>query len=159
MWRTGSGYFDTSDVGRIEILSSKSHRNQEDDGLPGLTGCRRAPWESLLTQPLHILFVDWTQRNKETKVSVAKWIQSSPFWSNLKPESSLTDGSEMCFFATVCLSEQREQIHQWKKLLTGTILCYIHSHIWDVHWCCHSFPETESNNVKVGSYVNNWAGA
>lgn len=42
------GYLDTGDVGRVELLSSKSHRNQDDDGLPGLR-------ERLLAQPLHIL--------------------------------------------------------------------------------------------------------
>ena len=42
------GYFDTSDVGGIEFLSSESHRNQDDDRLPGLRG-------RPLTQPPHIL--------------------------------------------------------------------------------------------------------
>lgn len=45
------GYFDAGDVGGIEILSSKSHRNQDDNGLPGL---RRRPF----TQVLHILQID-----------------------------------------------------------------------------------------------------
>ena len=45
------GYFDAGNVGRIEILSSKSNRDQDDDRLPGL---RERP----LTQPLHILQVD-----------------------------------------------------------------------------------------------------
>lgn len=29
-------YFDTSNIGWIKILSSKTHRNQNDDRLPGM---------------------------------------------------------------------------------------------------------------------------
>ena len=50
-------YFYAVDVGGIEILSSKSHRNQDDDRPPGV-------WERLFTQPPHVLQIDCANKNQ-----------------------------------------------------------------------------------------------
>lgn len=166
VWRTGSEYFDTSDVGRIEILSSKSHRNQEDDGFPGLTGCSRAARERPLTQLLHILYVDWTHQEIKTEADTQKTKSQRGEMNPIIPISvklefkALLVG-EVCFWAQLlCYACQNRgsKINWWQKWLTGAILCNVHSHIGEIHWCCHSFPETELNYIKLGCYMDNWAG-
>lgn len=44
-------YFDASDVGWVESLSSETHRNQKDDRLPGRL---RRPH----TKTLHVFLID-----------------------------------------------------------------------------------------------------